>query len=301
MILDFENDILVSRMLERREIDDRMARQGQRRKGRVRAGPVLVRSRGTLEPRDVVEQASRTQPSSNPFKTPDGYTAMPPSNPFMTPDNYPALEPSNSDAGCPGPSTGPPQPRPQRALSTDSESSSSDSSTSTETKSGLFGFRSTGKAKGQPKKAGKQHSESSAAADSQRKGNAKLPRLWTRGGHSSVEESSQDPALDKKQRKRCHSFEKGDDEVLSVTSPTWPPGMFSPPQSPVGEEAAVEAEGRGFLSVLSGRPDGNDTISARWGGPEGAAIKHSTSTNTVKWVGARGGVDESVDDKAGHG
>jgi hypothetical protein len=299
-------------------MEEWMARQQQRREGRVRAGPVLIRSRGTLEPRDVPELASTAQPSSNPFKTPDdytmmpasnpfktpdGYTTMPSSNPFKTPDGYTAIESLISDTGGPVPSNEPPQLRPQRALSTDNDSSSSDSSTSTETGSGLFAFISTGKASGKSKKTSKQASESSAAADGQRKSKAKLPRLWTKGGHPSVEDASQGPALDKKQRKRCYSFEKGDDEVLSVTSPTWPPGMFSPPQSPVEEEAAAQAGGSGLLSVLSGQADGlwKGADGGPRQGPEGATIKHSTSTNTVKWVGDGTRAGKSVDGKAGHG
>ncbi|KAK4127913.1 hypothetical protein N657DRAFT_678441 [Parathielavia appendiculata] len=290
-ILDSNSDVLVSRILERREMEEWMARQERRREGRVRAGPVLVRSRGAPESHDSLEQTSTAKLSPDPAMTADGSVEMQSLNvPVQTNDVR--------------------QPRALPAFTADNELVSSYSSTSTETEPGQSALRSTGKANGQPKMARNQRSESSAAADYQRIGKVKLPRLWTKGGISSLEEPSERAPLDKKQRRRCYSFEKGDDEVLSVTSPTWPPEVFSPPQSPVEEEAAVEeaavqVEGNRFLSVVPGESDalwaGSNIVSTGMSDVDCVSIKHSTSTNTVKWVGERDKVRRGVTVNTGQG
>ncbi|KAK4103826.1 hypothetical protein N658DRAFT_556878 [Parathielavia hyrcaniae] len=285
-ILDSESDVLVSRILERREMEEWMARQQQRREGRVRAGPVFVRSRGAPESRDSLEQASTFKLSPDPVLTADGSIEM-------------------QSLNRPVQGNGVRQPRALPALTADSELVLSDSSTSTETGSGRLALKSIGKVNGEPKTARKQHSEPSPAADRERKGKVKLPRLWTKSGHFSVKGGSEGTPLDKKQRRRCYSFEKGDDEVLSVTSPTWLPEVFSPPQSPVGDAAAAQAEGNQFLSVApeesAALRAGLGILSTAMSGPGCVSIKHSTSANTVKWVGEGDKVRRVVTVKTGHG
>jgi hypothetical protein len=123
-----------------------------------------------------------------------------------------------------------------------------------------------------------------------------LPRLRIKTGQSSHQESLLGPPLDKKERRRCYSFDKGDDEILSVTSPTFPnQGIYGPPMSPAGEDVPTRAETNEFLAVMSGlgmvAPNGEGGVPAATPSSslDSGSVRHSSSTNTVRWVGEDGG------------
>ena len=168
-----------------------------------------------------------------------------------------------------------PRPKPHRTPSTDNESStSSDSSASIETKPARSSFNLLGKANGRKKKAEK-HSEPPTANALLRKGKGKLPRLRVKDGHLSL----QMPRPSQKPRGRRYSFEKGDDETLSVASPTWDSEPSAHPKSP-------QHEADRFRNGVRPRNSSDSVATAILTSGSGSGpIRHSSSSNTIRWVG----------------
>ncbi|KAK4156312.1 hypothetical protein C8A00DRAFT_30807 [Chaetomidium leptoderma] len=189
----------------------------------------------------------------------------------------------------------------QLAPSTDNESSSSDSSTHTEMRSAQPAFTLSDRSNGRPEKAKENHSDSSAEGIGQRNGEGELPRQRVNGGHPSLQEPSQSPPQDKKQRRRRYSFEKGDDEILPMTP------LTLAPEFPAGEEMTAQLEIGRFLTVTSGfgislHGGGGDTdpTATPTSDFDSGSVKHSSSTNTVKWVGNGDGDGNGSPNKGGN-
>lgn len=178
------------------------------------------------------------------------------------------------------------RPRRQTGLSTDNESTSSDSATSTGTEPARAVLGLPSKPKSRTTKTQEKEPGTSTATAPLRKKKKKLPRLRIKDGHLSLR--PQGPA-EEPQRRR-YSFEKGD-ETLTVTSPTWVPDSFAQRTSPTAKEATAQHQATPFSNMmpdlgtsLRKSPDGVAPARPASGSSPGT-IKHSTSTNTVRWVG----------------
>ena len=245
--------------MEQREIEEwRAHHQQQRREGRVRADPVVVRARGgrrsssTLRNRNAQLERPETHADSRPH-----------------PDNTP-------------------RPRRQTGLSTDNEPTSSDSTTSTETESARAALGLSTKPNHRPGKTKETQPNTSTATAPPRKPKGKLPRLRIKDGHLSL----RPPGPPEKPQRRRYSFEKGD-ETLTVTSPTWAPeSHHAQPTSPTGEEVTAQHEAtpipNGMPGLGNSSPKSSDGVGTAMPavGSDPGTIKHSTSTNTVRWVGS---------------
>ena len=281
-MLDSENDVLLSRAVEQREMEDWHARRlQQRRAGRVRADPVVVRPRLDRELYDAPMETNGGRQSSDPAASRE-----------VSHMNRPE---TNGDGSIQSDST--PRPKLQRTPSSDNESStSSDSSAGIEIKPARSSFNLLGKANGRKKKAEKhsepptadaplrkgkgkkkaeKHSEPLITDASLHKGKGKLPRLKVKGGHLSL----QMPKSSQKPRARRYSFEKGDDETLSVTSPTWDSEPYAHPKSPQHEAVRLRNGVRPRNS--------SDSVATAilTSGPGSGLMRHSSSSNTIRWVG----------------
>ncbi|KAK4242506.1 hypothetical protein C8A03DRAFT_11288 [Achaetomium macrosporum] len=321
-ILDAQNDLLVSRIVEEREIQEQRARHQQ---GRVRAAPVLVHlrsDRGSHNARD--EPRRRGQPFDHGM---DRNTSLGTQRTEATKDSHTQVD----DA---------PRPRAQSQISTDNESSSSDSDTSTEvslarltlsthvrqvhenlgqspaehaSKEGFHLKGATGKEYPESFMSGSQQGDEIANpsdSDSTPKpvhtgpnvdknsgtlGEHREPRpadakqrkesFW-KGARLSFQEPSH------QQRRRGYSFEKGDDEVLPV-SPTWMPKAHTQLKPPASEGCAARRETDRFLAVMAGRgcaPRSSSGMNRPAATPSSdvssGSITSSASTGTVKWAGS---------------
>lgn len=282
---------MLSRILEHREMEEWQTRRQQRREGRVRAAPVLVRPCGAPESRSSVEETLRAERAWDFVSSRDASTEMGHLNisgdSCSRPDDRRQLKPLTS-------------------LSTDNESSSSDSSTSTGMGSARSAFRLPGLSRGRSEKAKTKHPSAQDADDRSREDKRKLPRLRIKGGHFSFSESSQSPPLSNKNRKRCYSFEKGD-EVLTVTSPTLAPEIYAQSGSPVEDRNTTQSETNGFLAAISGlldlpvKDDNFPSTGTPFPRRGSGSISHSSSANTVKWLGdTDGGGDGDGDGVSGN-
>ncbi|KAH6636850.1 hypothetical protein F5144DRAFT_601567 [Chaetomium tenue] len=289
-ILDSDNDIALSRIVERREFEEVLARC-KRREGRVRAAPVFVRPGGVPEPHDILKDTLRAQEDSKPTARQDVFTET-------------AREHATADSA--GQSSLTPSLESQSSLSTDNESSSSsDESPDTGVRPAQPYLSLFGKLKGGQKK-GKKQSELSESSDQlrkdqrERKGKGVLPHLTITTSQSRHQETLLVQPTDKKERHRCYSFDKGGDEVLSVTSPLFPSEVDSPLEPSTNKIAPTPAETNRLFSVLGLRnavPDSEGGVpAAPTSDSSSSSISHSTSTNTVKWVGEDdGGGDGTAD------
>jgi hypothetical protein len=119
---------------------------------------------------------------------------------------------------------------------------------------------------------------------------------FLKGGTLSLHQPS------RKQHRRGYSFEKGDDEVLSVApSPTWEPGSYitgakSPCEEGTGETDWDQAVMPGSAQAAAIQRSTTDmsTTAASFTSPASGSVTHSTSTGTIKWVG-NGNDDGNVD------
>lgn len=267
--------------MEQREFEECLARH-QRREGRVRAAPVFVHPGGVPEPHDILGDTLRAKESSNRIISQDVFIETAPEHATAEGVVQSSLTPSFDS---------------QSSLSTDNEStSSSDSSPDTEVESTQPAFSLFGKLKGGPNK-GKKQSELSESSDQprkhqrDRKGKGVLPQLTITTSHSRHQEPLLTQPTNKKERRRCYSFDKGGDEVLSVTSPLFSPGVDTPPLEPSMEgKVPTQAETNRLFSALSGlRSMVVDSEGSAPAAPpsdsSSSSISHSTSTNTVRWVG----------------
>ncbi|KAL1839560.1 hypothetical protein VTJ49DRAFT_1381 [Mycothermus thermophilus] len=120
-----------------------------------------------------------------------------------------------------------------------------------------------------------------------------LPRLKIKREHRSFQELSHNLGLSETQRRRCYSFEKGE-EVLTVTSPVTP--VFSTSTAARSQEVRAKGEtprrpqsgAQRFLFGLTDAPTGSDEEE---GGlymrprHRQASLKSSASAETVRWTG----------------
>ena len=248
--------------MEQREIEEwRAHHQQQRREGRVRADPVVVRPHGGRRSSSTLTNRKATA----------------------------HLEPQEAHADSSTHPDNTPRPRRQTGLSTDNESTSSDSTTSTETESARAALGLSTKPNHRPGKTKEKDLDTSTATAPPRKAKGKLPRLRIKDGHFSL----RPPGRPEKPQRRRYSFEKGD-ETLTVTSPTWAPeSHHAQPTSPAGDEATAQHEATPFPNGGTPGPgnsspkssDGVGTATPAVGSDSGT-IKHSPSTNTVRWVGS---------------
>lgn len=252
----------------------------QRREGRVRAAPVFVRPGGAPEPHDILKETLRAQESSKPTVSQDVFIET-------------AREHTTADGT--GQSSLTPSFESQSSLSTDNESSSSsDESPDTGVRPAQPYLSLFGKLKGGPKK-GKKQSELSESSDQlrkdqrERKGKGVLPHLTITTSQSRHQETLPAQPTDKKERRRCYSFDKGGDEVLSVTSPLFPSEVDSPLEPSADNKAPTQAEPNRLFSVLGLQGVVPDSETALPSDSSSSSISHSTSTNTVKWVGENDG------------
>jgi hypothetical protein len=113
--------------------------------------------------------------------------------------------------------------------------------------------------------------------------------------HRSLQEPLLGPALGNKERRRCYSFEKGD-EILTVTSPTFAPEVHTR----LGVEAAAQREASRFATSEEGLADApvtdeySEPMAAPWPDIDSGLVRHSTSTDTVRWVGKGDGNGDGV-------
>lgn len=277
------NDVSLSRTLEQREFEACRQRIWE---GRVRAAPVLVHPGGVPGSRNILEETVRSHAPRDPTVSQDASIKM---VRVEGVGNNPRAEATT---------------RP-RAPSTDSESTSSDSSTHTEMRSARPAFTLSNKLNGRPKKAKENHSDSSTGGIGQRYGEGKLPRQKVDGGHPSLQEPSQSPPQDKKQRRRRYSFEKGDDEILPMNPLTLASEFFAHSKSPAREKMAAQLGMGRFLTVTSefgNSLNGRDTdpTATPTSDFDSDSVKHSSSTNTVKWVGNCEGDGNGCSNKGGN-
>ena len=253
----------------------------QRQAGRVRAAPVVVRPRLDRELYDAPTETVGERQTLDPVTSRD-----------VSHMNQPETD---GDGSIQSDST--PRPKLQRTPSSDNESStSSDSSAGIEIKPARSSFNLLGKANGQKKKAEKhskpptadaplrkgkgkkkaeKHSEPPTTDASLHKGKGKLPRLKVKGGHLSLQmpKPSQEP------RARRYSFEKGDDETLSVTSPTWDSEPYAYPKSPQHEAVRLRN------GVWPRNSSDSVATAILTSGSGSGLMRHSSSSNTIRWVG----------------
>ncbi len=286
--------------MEQREIEDWHARRlQQRRAGRVRAAPVVVRPRLDREIYDAPMETVGERQSLDPVPSRD-----------VSHMNRPKTHGIGSIQ-----SDSTPRPKLQRAPSSDNESStSSDSSAGVETKPTRSSFNLLGKANGRKKKAAKhsepptadaplrkgkgkgkkkveKHSEPPTTDASLHKGKGKLPRLKVKGGHLSL----QMPGPSQKPRGRRYSFEKGDDETLSVTSPTWDSEPYAHPKSP-------QREADKLRNGVRPRNSSDSVATAILASGSGSGLmRHSSSSNTIRWVGSGNGNGDGSGNEDGNG
>ena len=257
---------MMSRILEQREIEELRVRRQERRDGRVRAAPVLVRPGGAAEFDNALESMLRSEQSSNAVLNQDVSVELKQSN-------------GNGHVQPNGQSSLRPQPAP-------STSSSSHLSANTETKVAPSTFRLFGKGNGQSGKGKKKTTDPSPVDGLQDKGKRKLPQLKIKREHCSREEPLLGPALGNKERRRCYSFEKGD-EILSVTPPTFAPEVHTQ----LGAEVAAQREASRFAAGEEGLTDApvadeySEEMATPWPDIDSGLVRHSTSTDTVRWVG----------------
>ncbi|AEO62540.1 uncharacterized protein THITE_2106835 [Thermothielavioides terrestris NRRL 8126] len=343
-ILDTQNDILVSRILEEREMQEQRARQ---RLGRPRAAPVLIRLQGDQEPRnvrkeDVVRGQERRGSTTN----------------TVAHEEAEGMDPSRHGVAPPDDTR---QRRPQLrvttnlGLSTDNESTSSESDSSPQMlPAGVgFGAQSThidkekdgasraeegrfpllatnevtyqdprmpvvqeqgyervqyfsatilspqppAESRAGPPQATVAQVPAALKELGDRKARTKHKRpSFLKGGTLSLHQPS------RKQHRRGYSFEKGDDEVLSVApSPTWEPESYITGAKSPSEEGTGEADQ--YQAVMPGSAQGAvtqqsttdmSTTAASFTSPGSGSVTHSTSTGTIKWVG-NGNEDGNVD------
>lgn len=268
---------MMSRILELREIEELRVRRQQRRDGRVRAAPVFVRPGDAAQPDNALESTLSAERSSNPVLNLDASAGA---RQLGTNGNGHIQE------------NGASRPKPQPLQPT---SFSSESSANTETEPVPSTFRLFGKGNCQQKKANKKDTGPPQVDGPQDKGKRKLPRLTLKREHRSFQEPSPGPALSSKERRRCYSFEKGD-EILSVTSPTFPAEVHAQLRSPA---AGGEAEGSRFRDMIRGLADvpATDEYREPTATPspdaDSGSVRHSTSTDTVRWVGKGEGNGDS--------
>jgi hypothetical protein len=260
---------MMSRILEQREMEELRVHHQQRREGRVRAGPVLVRPGAAADSDNFLESTLRAEQSLHLVSSQDASVGM---------------KQSNGSGNGHVQSNGASRLRPQPAPST---SSSSDQSTNTETETAPSPFRLFGKGNGQPGKGKKQTTgPSQVDGPPQDKGKRKLPRLKINREHRSPQEPLIGPALSNKERRRCYSFEKGD-EVLTVTSPTFAPEVHTRR----GAEATAQREASRFTMTEEGlvytpvTGEYSEPTATPWPDVGSGPMRHSTSTDTVRWVG----------------
>lgn len=267
-------------MLEQRELEERQAYQ-KHQGGRPRAAPVFVHANGAPESPKLSEVTLRAQQPSFLDTTQASLGGA------MRKDTAGDCVPRARHA-------------PQNSLSslsTDNESLSSSSSSSSDSDAGQSRgpFRLFGKTRGKPERTNRKQSSLSDPTglphSSTGRSKGKMSRLTTRSGQSSNQESSLGPPPSNKDRRRCYSFEKGGDDLLTVTSPTFSSEIHTPGTSIAGggttgsSETNRSARARpGLRIVIPGRRDCTflDTPLSDAGS---GSVSHSTSMNTVRWVG----------------
>lgn len=347
-ILDSQNDILVSRAVEEREMQEQRARQ---QLGRARAAPVLVRPHADRDARDEhanaparhgpptygnghVKKHQQTDHYADKGVPPDDTPRQRPLLPVTTdveastenestssdPDSSPETSLSAYTSGAPSAQREQQKPVPSRARR--GKKLIVDTNISPPTLPTSLNHRQEKGDTQDPASRTRTVEHKPEKAKSKSKTKPKRPSLF-RTGHLSFHHHHQQPPR-KQHHQRGYSFEKGDDEVLSVTpSPTtwgFPPGAHqssraSNERSSNGNHNPVPAatwllyddetdyhhHGGGgggdlFPAAAFGmgngiRPDGegiaalqNQLVMSE-GHWSAAAVTHSASTGTVKWVG----------------
>ncbi|KAK4147101.1 uncharacterized protein C8A04DRAFT_24895 [Dichotomopilus funicola] len=287
-ILDRQNDIELSRMLELRELEERQAHQ-KRQGGRLRAPPVFIHGHGAPESQHMFEETPRAQQLS--------FLDM----------NQGALDNTMREdvAGdCVPQARHVPQ-NSLSSLSTDNESISSSSSSSSDSDAGQSRgpFRLFGKTRGKPEKTNRKQSSLSDPTGLPHSSTGKvkggMSRLMMRSERFSNQESSLEPPPSNKDRRRRYSFEKGGDDLLTVTSPTFGPEVSRPCASSAGEGATNSSEAKastrakpGLRVIIPGRCD-YEPSRTPLSDAGSSSVSHSTSMNTVRWVG-EGGNDSDI-------
>jgi hypothetical protein len=113
--------------------------------------------------------------------------------------------------------------------------------------------------------------------------------------HCSLQEPLLGPALGNKERRRCYSFEKGD-EILTVTSPIFAPEVHTR----LGTEVAAQREASQFVTGEERLADApltdeyRESMATPWPDIDSGLVRHSTSTDTVRWVGKGDGNGDGV-------
>ncbi|AEO56144.1 hypothetical protein MYCTH_2300715 [Thermothelomyces thermophilus ATCC 42464] len=283
-ILDSQNDVTLSRILEQRELEERMAHQ-RRGEGRVRAAPVLIHPRGAPEPRDFLGdtlRAGRQPPVAVVERDPLAAKAQ--ENPTADSTVRPGPEShSSSSIG-------------NESSSSSSSTPSSDSQTDAREEFAHSSI-SSGKSNDLPRKRRQKQSICSESSYQAYHGNGEFPRAGEGTGESSGQQGQQGqqsllgPPLREKGRRRRYSFEIGDDELLSIAPRSGSEVRHHPRVPSAGEETCVEGNqslgitpDSGVAQVSAAKPSSN------W---SSGSISHSTSADTVRWVGEDGSPESS--------
>jgi hypothetical protein len=281
-ILDSTNDVLVSRILEEREYEEAKARRQDHQQGRVRASPVLVRARqaadldyGSLQPFDYRSRSTLAMTTST----------------------------ISEDTMCPSGQAQPVDGTHHLACSTPRLVSGLGASnlSRTEPASGFTPIKDV-KIKDKLNNRGKPMEVESPKQ--QAKGKRMLPQLKIKREYRSFQElSNANLELTPSTRRRCYSFEKGE-EVLTVTSPLCPTfpnsqddGCSSTPTHHGGRTPEIQqspGNAQRFLSGLTGAPGGEnseDESGLLYMRPRsrasqfGGSVTSSASAETVRWAG----------------
>ncbi|KAL2179204.1 uncharacterized protein P884DRAFT_276270 [Thermothelomyces heterothallicus CBS 202.75] len=278
-ILDSQNDVTLSRILEQRELEERMAHQ-RRGEGRIRAAPVLIHPRGAPEPRDFLGdtlRAARQPPVAIVERDPFAVKAQ--ENPTADSTVRPGLEShSSSSIG-------------NESSSSSSSTPSSDSQTDAGEEFVHSSISCSGESNDRPRKRRQKQSICSESSYQAYHGNREFPRAGEGTGESSGQQSQQSllgPPLREKGRRRRYSFEIGDDELLSIAPRSGSEGPHHPRVPSAGEETRVEGNRSLGITPDSGVAQVSATAAKPSSNWSPGSISHSTSADTVRWVGEDG-------------
>ncbi|KAL2145513.1 hypothetical protein VTI28DRAFT_6905 [Corynascus sepedonium] len=298
-ILDCQNDVALSRIVEQRELEERLVHQ-RRLGGRIRAAPVLVCPGDAPEPHESLQEMLRAQQPGVSVVTQvvatEGPRELAIANDTAKPNHtislggQSSLSIDNESSSSPSPSS--------------SSSSSSSDLTNPKGEPSQSTFNLFRKSNARLKKSEKKTSEFSVSKDRLRNDKVDLSKSGVVTRELSGQQSQQSvfgPSPGREDRRRCYSFQRGDDELLSVTSLHSSSGVYQP-QVPSPEENTARVEGNRLVILPGPGPATTDhevgvtTAILSSSSSSNDSISYSTSADTVKWVG-----EDGEDGEDGHG